>query len=91
MRQADTQDFTFHGIRHTLASRLVIAGVDFPTVKELLGHRDMTMTLRYAHLSTNHKQAAVTKLEKDPAIFPTPPNALPSKDTQVVEWSGMGR
>jgi hypothetical protein len=73
------------------ASRLVMAGVDLPTVKELLGHRDITMTLRYAHLSTDHKQAAVKKLEKVPAILTTPPSARPSKDAQVIDNSSMGR
>ena len=75
VHRAGNQDFTFHDLRHTFASRLVMAGVDLPTVKELLGHKDITMTLRYAHLSTDHKQAAVKKLGKVPAIFTTPPNA----------------
>ena len=83
--QAGIQDFTFHDLRHTFASRLVMAGVDLPTVKELMGHRDITMTSRYAHPSTDHKQAAVKKLEKVPAIFTTPLNARPSKGTQVIE------
>jgi integrase len=61
-----------------------MAGVDLP-VKELMGHRDITMTLRYAHLSTDHKQAAIKKLEKVPAICTTPLNARPSKGTQVIE------
>jgi integrase len=91
VRQAGIQDFSFHDLRYTFASRLVMAGVDLPTVKELLGHRDITMTLRYAHLSTDHKQAAVKKLEKVPAIFTTLPNARPSKESQVIDNSGMGR
>jgi integrase len=91
VRQAGIQDFTFHDLRHTFASRLVMAGVDLPTVKELLGHKDITMTLRYAHLSTDHKQAAVKKLEKVPAIFTTPPNAHLSTAGQVIESSGVGR
>jgi integrase len=91
VRQAGIQDFTFHDIRHTFASRLVMAGVDLPTVKELLGHRDITMTLRYAHLSTDHKQAAVKKLEKVPAIFTTHLNAHLREDAQAIEVSSMGR
>ena len=55
VRKAGIEDFTFHDLRHTFASRLVMAGVDLPTVKELMGHKDITMTLRYTHLSTDHK------------------------------------
>jgi integrase len=66
VRQAGIADFTFHDLRHTFASRLVMAGVDLPTVKELMGHKHITMTLRYAHLSSDHKQAAVKKLDKGP-------------------------
>jgi integrase len=76
VRKVEIVDFTFHDLRHTFASRLVMAGVDLPTVKELLGHRDISMTMRYTHLSSDHKQAAVGKLEqftaKLPAIFTTP-------------------
>jgi site-specific recombinase XerD len=41
------------------ASRLVLGGVEHFTVKELMGHKDITMTLRCAHLSDSHKQRAV--------------------------------
>ena len=75
VQQAGLEDFTFHDLRHTFASRLVMAGVDLPTVKELLGHKSIAMTLRYTHLSTDHKQRAVSVLEqfggKVPAIFTT--------------------
>jgi integrase len=84
-RLAGVVDFTFHDLRHTFGSRLVMAGVDLPTVKELLGHKDISMTMRYAHLSSNHKQAAVKKLEKVPAIFTTPPHSQHEDLTQVFE------
>jgi len=38
-----------------------MAGVPLPTVKEILGHRDLQTTLRYAHLSPGHVQAAIEK------------------------------
>jgi len=38
--------------------------VDLNTVRELLGHADIKMTLRYAHLAPEHKATAVEKLVK---------------------------
>jgi len=56
------QDVTWHIFRHTYISRLVMAGVDLRTVQELAGHKDIKMTVRYAHLAPAHKLAAVDKL-----------------------------
>lgn len=59
VKRAEVPDFTFHDLRHTFASRLVMAGVDLTTVKQLMGHKEISMTLRYAHLSDEHMQRAV--------------------------------
>lgn len=64
VRKSRITDFRFHDLRHTFASNLVMEGVDIMTVKELMGHKDLTMTLRYAHLAPNHKTRAINLLDE---------------------------
>lgn len=68
--KSQIENCVFHSLRHTFASQLVMAGVDLMTVKELLGHKTLSMTLRYSHLSCQHKQRAVQSLNLtgDPKI-----------------------
>jgi hypothetical protein len=63
-----------------------MAGVDLRTVQELMGHKSINMTLRYAHLSPDHKRAAMETLEsrfsaKSPATFPTIPSTSLSQES----------
>ena len=61
---AALEDFHFHDLRHHFASRLVQSEVDLNTVRELLGHADVTMVLRYAHLAPDGLALAVEKVAR---------------------------
>ena len=62
LKKADIDDFRFHDLRHTFASHLVMNGATIKDVQELLGHKDLKMTMRYSHLSQEHKAKAVNLL-----------------------------
>ena len=59
LARAGIENLHWHDLRHTFASRLVMKGVDLRTVQELMWHKTITMTLRYAHLSPAHQLEAV--------------------------------
>jgi integrase len=63
LRDAKVTNFHWHDLRHTFCSRLVMKGVDIRTVMELAGHKSISVTMRYAHLSPEHNQAAIEKLD----------------------------
>jgi site-specific recombinase XerD len=62
IKTAGIKNFRLHDCRHHFASRLVQAGVDLYTVKELLGHSEIAMTEKYSHLAPDNLRAAVEKI-----------------------------
>ena len=62
-QRARVENATLHTLRHTFASHLIMAGVDLATVSKLLGHKDISTTMIYSHLSPNHLRGAVEKLD----------------------------
>ncbi len=69
----------FHDLRHTCASRMVAGGVDLVTVKEILGHSTITMTVRYAHSAPESKRKAVEALER----------VIPETDGQFLDTKAI--
>ena len=100
-KKASIKDFRFHDLRHTFASHLVMAGVGLRTVQELLGHKTIDMTVRYAHLSPDHKKRALDilckrmdtiwtpttnkKEESEKVSFPELENTSISEDAPVAQ------
>jgi site-specific recombinase XerD len=62
IKEANIRNFRWHDLRHTFCSRLVMAGADLRSVQELAGHASIVTTMRYAHLSPEHKRAAAEKI-----------------------------
>ncbi|MCC6502695.1 MAG: site-specific integrase [Deltaproteobacteria bacterium] len=62
--KAGIQKFRFHDLRHTFATRLIQSGIDIYTVAKLLGHKDIRMTQRYAHHSTESLRIGVEVLDR---------------------------
>jgi len=65
MEMAGIEDFTFHGLRHTFATRLAQSGVDLYKISKLLGHKDIKTTQRYSHHCPDSLRDGVEILETD--------------------------
>lgn len=59
MRSTGIEDFRFHDLRHTYASHLAMCNINMTTMAEILGHKDLKVTKRYAHLSPGYKRSVM--------------------------------
>lgn len=86
LKKSGINGFRFHDCRHTFASHLVMAGVDLNTVRDLLGHKTLGMTLRYSHLSPDHRARAVEVLGNKigTVLAPNPTQRETAKVDEVV-------
>jgi integrase len=64
LNDAGIIDFHFHDLRHTFASYMRQKGVDLHAISTLLGHKDLRMTKRYAHLNVDSLRRAVSVLDE---------------------------
>ncbi len=62
LERAGIEGFRFHDLRHTFASHFIMKGGSLKELQEILGHKNITMTMRYAHLSQEHKKKAINLL-----------------------------
>jgi integrase len=62
LTRANIHNLRFHDLRHTFASHYVMNGGDLLSLKEILGHKSLTMVQRYAHLASFHKRNLINNL-----------------------------
>lgn len=90
-RKAGLEDVRLHDLRHTFASHAVLQGVPLPVVARLLGHKSVSMTLRYAHIADRDVEAAAERigLALDNALenrpVPEPSKSNGQRPRSVVE------
>jgi integrase len=82
--EAGIKNFHWHDLRHTFASRLRMKGAPLEDIAELLGHKSLTMTRRFAHLGPNKLHAVVSLLEATATTTATSENRSEVSTSQVI-------
>jgi integrase len=81
--RAQITDFTFHDLRHTAASHLIKNGATLQEVQEILGHSDIKLTLRYAHLNPGQLRTAVARINFRLPTVGTAPSPVERTDKRT--------
>ena len=71
LKKAGIENLRFHDLRHTFGSRPGMVGVDIRTIQELIGHKDIKMTMRYSRPTPEHKKNAIKMLDGVTTYFTT--------------------
>ncbi len=82
--EAQIKNFRWHDLRHTFASRLRMKGAPLEDIADLLGHKSLTMTRRYAHLGPNKLHAVVSLLRPSDTTTDTSQNEASDSGSQIV-------
>ncbi len=81
-RSAINPPFRLYDLRHTALTRMAMAGIDLPTLRELAGPANIQMTMRYVHPTPEHKRAAIQKLENFISDARDPENRLVASELE---------
>ena len=65
LEDAEIKDFRFHDLRHSCASYLAQSGASLIQIADVLGHKDISVTRRYAHLAIEHKSSLINRVLGD--------------------------
>jgi integrase len=65
LEDADIKDFRFHDLRHCCASYLAQSGASLLEIADVLGHKQISVTKRYAHLCIEHKSSLINRVMGD--------------------------
>ncbi len=82
--EAKLKNFNWHDLRHTFASRLRMKGAPFEDIADLLGHKSLTMTKRYAHLGPNKLHTVVSLLKPSDPTGDTSQTGVSAPTSQVA-------
>jgi integrase len=82
VRAAGIKNFRWHDVRHTYASRLRQTGTPLGNIAELLGHKGLAMSRRYAHLSISNLHEAVSRISISTPVAPSEDSAT-QKETSI--------